>query len=228
MKSEITLTDRINWVLDTAIVGVLANQWDLDSGDLGTVESIRAECMAKLRDYYFAKVFTALTTIWTAANTPSNYATVATAITSTVLIAMIDTINQTTSGVKAIVGTRSALTPITGFGTAWSYNGGTTYFPVDSQLEEVMKTGFLGTYYGAPLIALNQQWDNPEDHTALLPTNEILVIGKNVGEFITYGPERSKEWTDMEPTPPYWHMDIMSQFGMIVDFAEGIGRIHIS
>ena len=222
------MTDRINWVLDTAIVGVNANEWELESGDLGTVQSIRAECMAKLRDYYFTKVFTALTTIWTAANTPNNYATVATAITAPVLIAMIDTINQTTSGVKAIVGTRHALTPITGFGAAWSRDGGTNFFGVNSQLEEVMKTGWLGTYYGAPIIAFKQQWDNPEDHTALLPEDEILVLGENVGEFITYGTERSKEWTDMEPTPPYWHMDIMSQFGLIVDFAEGIGRIHIS
>lgn len=91
-----------------------------------------------------------------------------------------------------------------------------------------MQTGMIGRYYGVPIVAINQVYDNPEDYNALLPTNRILVTGENVGEFITYGPERSKEWTDMEPTPPYWHMDIVQQFGMIIDNAQGIGVLAVS
>jgi len=220
LKNEITVEDRINYVLDTAVVGVTANEWDLESGELGTIESIRTEAAAKLKDYYFNKVFTALTSIWTAVNTPDNFTAVGGPITSPTLINAIDRINETTSGAKAIVGLRSALSPITQFGTSWS--DGTSLNPIAAKLQEVMDVGWIGRYYGVPVIALNQAYDNLADHNALLPADKILVIGEDVGEFITYGPERSKEWTDMRPTPPYWNFDLMSQFGFMIDNADGL------
>jgi len=60
LASEITQTERVNYVLDGANVKVTASEWDLANGDIGTVGSIRAEMAAKLRDYYQNKVFTAL------------------------------------------------------------------------------------------------------------------------------------------------------------------------
>jgi len=223
LKSEITVVDRINYVLDSAIVGVLANEWELESGELGTVESIRAEAMAKLKDYYMNKVFTALTTIWTAANTPLNYTNVGGHVTQVALENAINYINQTTSGVKAIVGVRAALTPIMSF-AAWQADPAIGLIGAASQsiLDEVKKSGWLGSYWGAPLVTLNQIWDNPDDHNALLPVDKILIIGQNTGEFVTYGEPRYKEWTDNEPTPPYWHMDLYSQFGLLIDNADGI------
>ena len=220
LKNEITVTDRINHVLDAAVVGVMANEWELESGEIGTVQDIRTEAMAKLRDWYLNKMFTALTTIWTAGNTPSNYTSAGGSITATILKNAIDRINQTTSGVKAVVGVRSALTPITQFGASWS--DGTANQIVPENIREIMATGFLGKYYGAPVIALNQVWDNPEDYNTLLPTDKILIIGEKVGEFITFGDAKQKEWTDMEPTPPYWHLDIVQQFGLMIENANGI------
>jgi hypothetical protein len=212
----------MNWILDYAIVGLIANLWELENGDIGTVESMRQEAMAKLNDYYVNKTFTALTSIWTAANTPSNYTNVGGHVTQVALDNAIEYINQTTPGAKAIVGVRSALTPIVKFG-AWN-NNAVLDADVASQsvLDQYLKTGWLGSYLGVPLVSLPQQWDNPEDHNALLPTDKILVVGQNVGEFITYDQPRTKEWTDNEPTPPYWHMDIMSGFGFMIDDAEGI------
>jgi hypothetical protein len=230
LKSEITVSERINYILDSAIVGVLANEWDLESGELGTIESIRTEAQAKLRDYYLAKVFTMLSSVWSAVNTPSNYTNVGAPLTVTALDNMIQTINNTTSGAKAIVGVRSALQPITKFGAFWSTQAGLagTVAPVQTQLEEVMRTGWLGQYSGVPIIALKQEYDSPETYSALLPTDKVLVIGENVGEFVTFGAERSKEWTDFEPTPPYWHLDIVQQFGIIVDNAQGIGVLKVT
>jgi hypothetical protein len=69
---------------------------------------------------------------------------------------------------------------------------------------------------------LNQTYDNLADHNPQLPTDRILVIGEKVGEFITYGDEKPKEWVDMRPTPPQWNFDIFAQFGFIVDNADGI------
>ena len=207
-------------------MGVNANAWDLESGELGTIESIKSEAMMKLKDYYFNKVFTALSTIWDATNTPLNYTDVGGALTSAALINAIDRINQTTTGAKAIIGLRSALQPITLFGTSWS--DGTNANPIDSKLQEVMDVGWIGRYYGVPVIALNQEYDNLADYNALLPDDKVLVIGNKVGEFITFGDERQKEWTDPRPTPPMWNFDVMSHFGFIIDNADGIYVLEVS
>jgi hypothetical protein len=220
LKSEVTVSDRMNYVLDGAIVSLMANYWELESGEIGTIESLRAEAMAKLRDMFMNKVFNALASVWNGSNTPDNYVSAGGAISSTVLKNAIDRINQTTSGVKAVIGVRSALTPITTFGGFWS-NGATTT-EVPSAIKEIMDTGWLGKYYGAPIIALNQVWDNPEDHNTMLPTDKVLVVGENVGEFITYGDVKTKEYDEMRPTPPYWNLDIYQQFGLMVDNAQGI------
>jgi hypothetical protein len=221
LANELTINERMNYILDGADVKVTYNEWEMENGDIGTVESIRTEMLAKLRDYYLNKVFTALTTIWTVGNTPDNYTSVGGSVTATALETAIDRINQTTSGVKAVVGVRSAMTPITKFGAFWN-DGGTQWAEVPSQIEEVMRTGMLGRYYGAPLIALDQIWDNPDDYNSLLPTDKILVIGENVGDFITYGEVKQKQWSDMNPTPPQWMLEIYQQFGMIIDNAQGI------
>lgn len=227
LKSEITVRDRINYTLDGADVGVTYNEWELQSGELGTVEEIRAEMGAKLRDYYLGKVFTALSTVWSAGNTPSNFTAVGGPLTATALKNAIDNINQTTSGVKAVVGTRAALTPVTTFGAGWTDGAGTSQI-VSDNIREIMATGFLGQYYGARLIALDQVYDNPADYNALLPNNIVLVIGESVGEFITYGEVKTKEWSDMRPTPPQWYLELYQQFGMIIDRADGIHVLRLS
>jgi len=223
MAHEITVQERVNYVLDGADVKVTYSEWDLENGNIGTLQEIESEMLAKLKDYFYNKVFTALSTIWTAGRTPSNFTNVGGSITATALENAIDRINQTTPGVKAVIGVRSALTPITKFGAFWS-DGRTTarIEGVPSQLEEVMRTGWLGTYYGAPIIALDQLYDYPDTNTALLPTDKVLVIGNKVGEFITYGGVMRKQWVDMNPTPPDWFVEIYQQFGMIIDNAEGI------
>lgn len=222
LASELTVSDRINYVLDGADVKVTANAWELESGELGTVESIKSEMEAKLRDYYLNRVFLALSSVWSAVNTPDNYTSVGGPLTATALKNAIDRINQTTSGVKAVVGTRAALTPITTFGAGWSDGTSTDLQAVPENIREIMETGFLGRWYGAPIIALNQVYDNPEDYNALLPNDKALVIGENVGEFITYGEVRTKDYTDMRPTPPQQYFELYQQWGMIIDRADGI------
>lgn len=222
LASELTVSDRINYTLDGADVKVTANLWELESGELGTVESIKSEMEAKLRDYYLNKVFLALSTVWTSVNTPDNYTSVGGPLTATALKNAIDRINQTTSGVKAVVGTRAALTPITTFGAGWSDGTTTDWHSVPDNIREIMQTGWLGRYYGAPIVALNQVYDNPEDYNALLPNDKVIVIGENVGEFITFGDIRTKDYQDMRPTPPQQYFELWQQFGMIIDRAEGI------
>lgn len=222
LASEVTVSDRINYMLDGADVKVTANEWELESGELGTLDEIRGEMLLKLRDFYMGKVFTALSTVWSAVNTPDNFTNVGGSITATALKNAIDRINQTTGGVKAVIGTRAALTPITTFGAGWSDGTSTDLQPVPENIREIMQTGWLGKYYGAPIVAIEQQYDNPEDYNALIPADKIIVVGEGVGEFITYGDVKNKQWTDMNPTPPQWYLELYQQFGLIVDNANGI------
>lgn len=220
LASEVTVTDRVNFTLDGADVKVHFNEWDIQNGDIGTIESIRAEMAAKLADYYINKVFTALSTVWTASNTPDNFTSVGGTLTQVALENAIDRINQTTPGAKIVVGTRKALTPVTKFVSL--RDASNNRFTSDAIINEVMQTGWLGVYYGVPILALDQIYNNPDDYKPMLPEDKVLVVGENVGEFITYGPVRSKEWVDMEPTPPIWKLELYQQFGMIVDNAQGI------
>lgn len=221
LAHEVTVTDRVNYILDGGDVKVTWNEWEMESGEIGTVDEIRTEMMAKLRDYYYNKVFTALTTVWTVGNTPNNFVSVGGTITATALEDAIDRINQTTGGVKAVVGTRVAMTPITKFGAFWN-DGGTQWEGVDSQLEEIVQRGMLGRYYGAPLIVLDQIYDALDTYLPLLPTNKILVLGENVGEFITYGEVKTKQYSDPRPTPPQWFLELYQQFGMLIWNAQGL------
>src|SRR5690349_11235603 len=52
LASEVTVSDRINYILDGADVKVTANEWELESGEIGTLDEIRTEMLAKLRDNY--------------------------------------------------------------------------------------------------------------------------------------------------------------------------------
>lgn len=226
LAHEITVTDRINYILDGSDVKSTWNEWEMENGEIGTVDEIRTEMAAKLKDHFMNKVFTALTTIWTAINTPSNYTLVAGNITPTVLEDAIDRINQTTSGVKAVVGARSVMTPITKFGAFWN-DGGSQWAASDPAIEEIRQRGMLGRYYGAPLISLEQIYDNLEDYNALIPTNKILVLGENVGEFITFGDVKTKQYTDMRPTPPQWFLELYLQYGMLIWNAMGLYVIEL-
>jgi hypothetical protein len=227
LKDEITVSERMNYILDGAVVSVGANAWELDSGELGSVSSIRSEMLAKLRDFYFGKVFTALSTLWNAGNNATNFIDASgTGLTDTVLKNAIDYMNQTTGGVRAVIGGRAALTPATTFGA--SYSDGAQDLIVADNIREIMATGWLGRYYGAPLMAVEQVYDNLDDYNPMIPVDKVIVIGQNVGEFITYGDIKYQEWTDPRPIPPYWTLSLYQQFGMIIDKAEGIYVIKVA
>ncbi len=220
LATEVTVSERINFALDGADVKVTYNEWEMDSGEIGTIQEIKAEMAAKLKDYYFNKIFTALGTIWSAGNTPNNYVSVGGVITDTALTTAINRINQTTPGAKAIVGLRSVVTPITKFAAFWS--DGSNVGASQTKLDEILNSGKVGNYLGVPITAVDQIYNNPEDYTPLLPSDYVLVIGQQVGEFITYGEVKNKQWSDMNPTPPQWLLELYQQFGMIIDNAQGI------
>jgi hypothetical protein len=116
------------------------------------------------------------------------------------------------------------LTPVTTFANYVPYGPTPAAWgvPVPSAIEEIQRTGFIGTYYGCKIIAIDQIWDNIDDYNPLFDTTKVLVIGDNVGEFITYGDVKRKQWTDWEPTPPVFKIELYTQYGMMIWNAQGI------
>lgn len=229
MASEITVQDVANYVLNGADVKVHANLWELESGELGSVQEIRREMEAKLSDFYITRVYNALSNIWSASNTPNNYAS-GSAVTATLLEDAIDEVTYRMGKAKAVVGARKTLLPITKFGAFWDRGAASnnTFWGSETRINQVLDTGWLGTYYGVPIVGLQQLWKSPIDYTTTIPEDKVLVIGENVGEFITFGEVREKQWNDMNPTPPMWMLEIYQQYGMIVDNASGIYVIKIT
>jgi len=110
---------------------------------------------AKLSDFYVTKVMTALYTLATI-NDSNNFYYVSSPITRSTLEDAIDYIADTAGSVKAVVGRRTALAPITKF-AGYRVGVGATEsagypVPVPSTLEEIKRTGWFGMYYGANFI----------------------------------------------------------------------------
>lgn len=228
MASEITVTDVANYMLNGADVKVHANLWELESGELGTVGSIRSEMLAKLTDFYITRTYNALVNIWNDSNTPNNYAS-GSALTATLLEDAIDEVTYRMGRVRVVLGARKTLLPITKFGAFWDNGAGSpTIVGSQTRIDEVLNNGWLGRYYGADIVGLDQMWKSPTDYTTMIPEDKILVVGDSVGEFINYGPVREKQWDDMNPTPPVWILELYQQYGMIVDNASGIYVINIT
>lgn len=230
LASEVSTTDRINFTLEGAQVGATYNLWEMESGEIGTVGELQAEMRAKLTDYYVNRVFTALSTVWSASNTPNNFTNVGGSLTATALKNAIDNINQRVGRVRAVVGTRKALTPITTFGAGWDVTtpAGTTQQANYPALNEIWQSGWLGRYYGAPIVALDQIYDNAVDYNPLLPEDKVIVIGENVGDFILYGDTKFQNYDKMEIIPPQYVLNIYQQYGMIVNNAQGIHVLKVA
>jgi len=227
LASQITVKEVVNHVLDTAYAEVAHNEWEVESGEIGTIDEIRREMMAKLSDFYVVKVMNALYTLATI-NDSTNFWYVS-SLTRSTLEDAIDSIADVAGSVRAVVGRRPTLAPITKFAGYRVPVGQTEAagypVPVPSALEEIRRTGWFGVYYGANFIALEQVYDNPYDRNGLIQDNLIAVIGDNCGEFITYGDEREDQWSDMQTAPPTWHLRIYQQYGMLFDRMENVGII---
>jgi len=228
LSSQITIKDVVNYNIDQAYAEVRHNEWEVESGEIGTVDEIRREMMGKLSDFYVVKVMNALYTLATINDSTNFWYT--SSLTRSTLEDALDSIRDVAGDVRSVVGRRTALAPITKFAgyrlpVATEVASPTTGIAVPSALEEIRRTGWFGVYYGANFVSLEQVYDNDYDRNGLIKDNLIVVIGDSCGEFITYGDIREDEWTDMSTAPPTWHLRIYQQYGMLFDRMENVGII---
>src|SRR6188768_1185989 len=98
----------VSFMFDRLIAGTSHSVWEIENGEVGTVDQMKNELRADLFDELVSKVFTLLTTVWTTANTPNNYLdSSGTGVTQVGLEAMMETVLGYSGQVKAIVGSRA-------------------------------------------------------------------------------------------------------------------------
>jgi hypothetical protein len=212
-----------------------------------TPETVRSDVQKALQEKIIMRTWNALANIWTTANasaltvtgaTNSNFLDASGALTSTVLDAAIDHTNYWAGSVKAIIGTEQALAPLSTFGQYQIIGTNNQYVTQNGTAPGTFNnTSPFGsgpkaveTYRGVSnIIRLPQIFDNGEyPPKPILPTDFVLVVGDNIGEFVTYGGPQFKEYIDNEPTPPYWNYETWVQFGMMIWNAKGLTKIKVT
>jgi len=249
LGEQITVRDKaVSYSLDILAAKAAYNTLELQhGGPQFTPERVRADVRAALQERVLLRTWNALANIWTAGNasaltipgaTYSQFINAGGPLTSTALDNAIDHVNFWSGSVKAIIGTEAALAPLSTFGQYQLIGGNNDYVTQNGQPAGTFQnvspfgTGPKGveTYRGVSnIIRLKQIFDETEyPPRPLLPNDFILVVGDNIGEFVTYGGPQTKEFVDNEPTPPYWNFETWLQFGMMIWNARGLVKIGVT
>lgn len=236
LTDKTTFQDQHVYMFDRLIAGVSHNIWEIQSGDVGTVENMRSELQADITDEIVARVFTLLSTVWNSSDTPNNYADATSGgITSTVLDTMIENVMEEAGTVRAIVGTRRALLPIYAFaqykefmlsGTGVDAVG----FAITDKLNEWANTGRVSTYRGIRLIELPNIRRNrlPGINDFLLDTTKVVVVGDDPGKIALMGGFETQDYTDFRTQPANYVLHGWQAYSMYLDRPENIGVIRVS
>lgn len=240
------LTDVVDYqeqyvyAFDRLIAGTSHSVWEIQSGEVGTVEKMRTDLRADLFDEIVSKIFGLLTTVWNTTDTPNNFTDASSSgVTATALDNMIENILDLNGGVRAIVGTRRTLLPIYRFAQYREYaltgTGTDAAAFQTSAFDEFTKTGRVSTYLGVPLIEIPQIFRNAlaSPNTAgglrdrLIPQDKILVIGNDAGEITLTGETVYQDYTDPTTQPANYVLHSWQDYGLILTNVEGIGVIKV-
>ena len=240
------LTDVLSYqeyytmMFDRLIAGTSHNVWEIESGEVGTVEQMRKDLRADLFDEIVSRVFSLLTTTWTSGATPSNFVDQSgTGVTQTGLETLMETILNYSGQVRAIIGSRAALLPIYKFAQYREFvltGTGTdrAAFPT-AALDEFLRTMKVSTYLGVPIVELPQVYRNRLDagttsglrnvSQRMIPTDKIVVVGDTAGQVVLMDGFEYQDYTDPTTQPANYVLHGWQAYGLIVDDVQQIGII---
>lgn len=251
LGEQITVRDKaVSYNLDILAAKAAYNMLEVEhGGPQFSPETVRSDVRKALEEKLIMRTWNALANVWTAANasaltipgaTYSNFIDAAGPLNSTVLDNAIDHVNFWSGGVRTIIGTEAALAPLSTFGQYRLISGTNTdnFVTINGQPAGTMSnvspfgnaSKGVESYRGVSnIVRIKQIFDETEfPPRPLLPNDYVLVIGDNIGQFITYGGPQYKEYVDNEPTPPYWNYETWVQFGMMLWNARGLTKIKVT
>lgn len=241
LTDVLSYQEYVSFMFDRLIAGTSHSVWEIENGEVGTVDQMKTELRLDLFDELVSKVFTLLTTVWTTANTPSNYLDSSSGgLTQVGLEAMMETVMNYSGQVRAIVGSRAALLPLYKFAQYREFvlSGTATdrvAFPT-AAFDEFLRTGKVSTYLGVPVIELPQVFRNRLDANStnlgfrgvgqrMIPTDRVLVIGDQVGQIVLSGGFTYQDYTDPTTQPANYVLHGWQSYGMIIDDVQSLGVI---
>jgi hypothetical protein len=250
LGEQITVRDAtLTYNLDILSAKAEYNTLELEHGGAAyEPETVREDVRKALAERSLMRSWNALANIWTASNASaltitgssfSNFIDAAGPLTSTALDNAIDHTNFWAGGVRTIIGTESALAPLTTFSQYRLISGPNSdnYVTLDGRpagtfrnVSPYSNAGGVESYRGVSnIVRVKQIMDNSEyPPRPILPNDFVLVIGEDIGQFITYGGPQFKEFVDNRPTPPYWNYETWVQFGMMIWNAKGLTKIKVT
>lgn len=232
--------EQMTYMFDRLIAGTSHSLWEIQNGEVGTVEQMRTDLRADIFDELVSRVFSLLTTVWTSSATPNNYVDASgTGVTATALDTVIETVLDHAGQVRSIVGSRRALLPLYTFAQFREFvlTGSVTDrgFGVTEAFNEFTNTNKVTTYKGIPVIELPQVYRNrfQANQTGtlrsveqrMIPTDKILVIGNDVGKIALMGGTEYQDYTDPTTQPPNYVLHAWQAYGMLIEDVEGIAVI---
>jgi hypothetical protein len=241
LHDVLSYQEYYTFMFDRLIAGTSHSVWEIQSGEVGTVEQMRTELRADLFDELVSKVFTLLTTAWNASDTPNNYLDLSSGgLTATGLEAMMETVLNYSGQVKAIVGSRQALLPLYRFAQYREFVlTGTNTDAIAFQtpaFEEFLRTGRVATYLGIPVIEIPQVYRDRLDANAtslawrgtaqrMIPTDKVIVIGGDAGKIALMGGFEYQDYTDPTTQPAKYVLHGWQAYGLVIDDIQQIGVI---
>lgn len=229
-------------VFDRLIAGTSHSLWEIQSGEVGTVEQMRTDLRNDIYSELVSKVFGILANAWNITDTPDNFIDVGGALTQEALDEMIESMMDNGQNIRAIMGTRRALRPLYNFAQFREFElSGTGVdavgFRVDEAFNEFTNSRRVSRYTGIPVIELAQVSSNMLAPGAtsgnlrgerLIPDNRVLVLSENVGQIATFGDTEYQDYTDPSTQPPNYVLHAWQAYGMIVDNLQGIGVLAVT
>lgn len=227
--------NQFTYMFSRLIAGTSLSLWEIQRGELGTLEQIQSEVRADLVDNAVAKVFNVLTTAWNSTNTPLNYVNaISTGLTQTALDTAMENLLEKAGNIRAIVGTRRALLPLYSFAayrevapTSPNTNG---ILKMEDILLERFRTGRVSSYNGVNVIEMPQILENrlPLINQKLVRDDVVLLVAENAGKIAMFGPAQSQEYTDMTKQPADYVYHTWQEWGIFIDRPEYLTVIEIS
>lgn len=187
---------------------------ELKTGRIQSFAELLADAQDAIRNGIIGKVFTLLNQVYNETNTPDLYHKDTTALSQTTLDNAIDLVFYKTGVMPTIIGDMLLVNQIYGF---------PNYSP-ETQ-EEIRKTGKLGVYRGATILAVPEVLD-PVTNKSLVPKNRLYIVSSKIGYAGTYGDAKTGQETNINDWT--WNARIDKEWGATVTDPKGLYVIEVA
>lgn len=186
---------------------------ELKAGRIGSLADLVRDSETAMRNAIASKVFTILGQVYNETKNAEYFAQDTTSLAKATLDTAIDKIFYKTGKKPVIIGDMMLTNQIMGF------EGFT-----EEAKEEIRKTGKIGVYRGATILALPEVLDEATGQP-IVPQNRLYIVSSKIGYSATYGDSKSGQESSLEDWT--WNARIDKEWGMTVTEPQGLYVVEV-